>query len=105
MAAEVLRDDDVGGLLRPGARHLDLALLEDHLPLVVANDGVTQLPFELIERVGARRRKESGELESWGRRVRALAFRRRLDRLCLPYRLGLPCGCHGLMVGSRSRQR
>ena len=28
-AAEILRDDDVGGLLRPEARDLDVALLED----------------------------------------------------------------------------
>ena len=63
VAAEVLRDDDVGGLLRPGLRHLDLALLEDDLPFFAADDGVAQLPFDLIERVGSGRRKKAREFE------------------------------------------
>ena len=56
LAAEVLRDDDVGGLLRPGLRDLDVALLEDHLAAFVADDRGAQLPLDLVEGVHARAR-------------------------------------------------
>ena len=44
LPAEILRDDDVGGLLRPEAGHLDVALLEDDLALLVADDGRADAP-------------------------------------------------------------
>src|SRR4029079_6727310 len=47
-AAEVLRDDDVGRLLRPEFRDLDVALLEYDVPLLVADDGRSDIPFDLI---------------------------------------------------------
>ena len=64
--AEILRDDDVGRLLRPGLRHLDPALLENNGALFVADDRIAQFPFDLIERVGARGREESRKLEAGG---------------------------------------
>src|SRR4029077_10428687 len=36
---EVLRNDDVGGELRPPARHLDVALLEDGLTALALDEG------------------------------------------------------------------
>ena len=51
LAAEILRDDDVGGLLRPEAGDLDVALLEDHLALLVADDGRPDVPLYLVERI------------------------------------------------------
>ena len=66
VAAEIFRDDDVGGLLRPGLRHLDVALLEHDLALFVADDGIAHFPFDLVEGVGARGREVSRELEARG---------------------------------------
>ena len=51
LPAEILRDDDVGRLLRPGFRHLDVALLEDDLAALVADDGRASLPGDLVERI------------------------------------------------------
>ena len=59
LAAEVLGDHDVGGLLRPRLRNLDVALLEDHLAPLVADHRGAQLPFDLIERVDARLGEET----------------------------------------------
>ena len=53
LAAEVLRDDDVGRLLRPEPRDLDVALLEHDLAALVADDGRAQLPLDLVERIDA----------------------------------------------------
>ncbi len=52
-AAEILGDDDVGGLLRPEARDLDVALFENKGALLVTNDGGPDVPFDLVERVDA----------------------------------------------------
>src|SRR6185295_2470387 len=49
MAAEVLRDHDVGRRLRPELRHLDALLLEDLLPLLVRDHGIAQLPLDGVE--------------------------------------------------------
>src|ERR687887_132214 len=38
LPAKIFRDDDVGRLLRPRLRHLDVALLEDHFAAFVADD-------------------------------------------------------------------
>ena len=51
LPAEILRDDDVGGLLRPELRDLDVALLEDDLALLVADHRRADLPFDLVERI------------------------------------------------------
>src|SRR5438552_16949605 len=39
LAAEIFRDDDVGRLLRPEGRNLDVLLLEDDLPLFIPDHG------------------------------------------------------------------
>ena len=48
LAAEVLRHDDVGGLLRPRLGDLDVALLEDHLAALVRDHRGAELPFDLV---------------------------------------------------------
>jgi hypothetical protein len=53
VAAEILRDYDVGGLLRPRLGHLDLTLLEDDAALLAADDRIAKLPFDLVERIDA----------------------------------------------------
>ena len=49
-AAEVLLGDDVGGVLRPGRRELDAALLERRV-LGVADQGIADLPLDAIDRM------------------------------------------------------
>ena len=61
LPAEIFRDDDVGRLLRPEGRNLDVALLEHHLAALVADDGRPLLPRDLVERVNARQRKRRAE--------------------------------------------
>src|SRR3989441_7605450 len=51
---EVLRDDHVGGHLRPGGRDLDLVLLEDDFTLFVGDGGLAGFPLDLVERRHAR---------------------------------------------------
>src|SRR6185436_4363893 len=51
LAAEILRDDDVGRLLRPELRDLDVALLEDDFALLGTDDGGAQIPLDLVERI------------------------------------------------------
>ena len=63
LPAEVLRDDDVGRLLRPELRDLDVALLEDDLALLVADDGRADLPFDLVERIDTFPGEEPGVLK------------------------------------------
>ena len=53
LAAEVLLGDDVGGVLRPGERELDAALLERRV-LRVADHGIADLPLDGVERMHAR---------------------------------------------------
>ncbi len=69
LAPEVLGHHDVGGLLRPGARNLHVALLEDHLALLVADHGRADLPFDLVERIDARKREIPRELQAGERLV------------------------------------
>src|SRR5262249_14423204 len=81
LPAEIFRDDDVGRLLRPGLRDLDVALLEDDLALFVADDGGAELPLHLIEGVDGGFRKEPGERQSrGGRGFRSGAWRFRRGR-------------------------
>src|SRR4029077_19691518 len=54
----------VGRLLRPELRNLDVALLEHDLAAFVADDGVTELPFDFIERIDPFLREESRERQS-----------------------------------------
>ena len=47
-STEVLRDDHVGGHLRPGLRDFNVRLLEDNLAPFVDNGRRTQFPFDLV---------------------------------------------------------
>src|SRR2546426_3970978 len=47
---EVLRDDHVGGDLRPAGRDLDVVLLEDDLTLLVGDRRLARFPLDLVER-------------------------------------------------------
>src|SRR5581483_10162278 len=55
-AAEVLLGHDVGRVLRPALRELDAALLEGRVGRI-ADDGVADLPLDLVEGVDARGRE------------------------------------------------
>ena len=48
LAVEVLAGDDVGGRLGPVGRDFDVALLEDHRALVVADGGGARLPLHFV---------------------------------------------------------
>ena len=69
LPAEVLRDHDVGGLLRPETGDLDVALLEDDRALFVADDGRADLPFDLVERIDPFAAEEPLELQARRRRA------------------------------------
>src|SRR4029079_3899886 len=58
LSTEVLGDDDVGGLLRPLTRELDVPLLEDQLTALVGDDRGPKLPLNLVERIHPVLRKE-----------------------------------------------
>src|SRR5262249_49487811 len=75
LAAEILGDDNVGGLLRPRLRDLDVALFEDHFAALAADDGGAQLPLDLVERIDGGVAEEPGERQTWRRR--RLRFRAR----------------------------
>ncbi len=45
VAAEVLRDHDVRGHLRPELRHLDVLLLEDDVATLVGDEGRSEIPL------------------------------------------------------------
>ena len=49
-----------------GFGHLDPALFEDNGALFVADDGIAQFPFDLVERVDAGGREEARKLEAGG---------------------------------------
>src|SRR5205807_1407740 len=61
LAAEVLLGDDVDRQLRPGARDLDVALLEDDLALLADDRRGPPLPLDQV--VGARRGEVATEAE------------------------------------------
>ncbi len=63
LAAEVLGHHDVGGGLRPALRHLDAALLEHRLTLLVGDESVADLPVDGVERVHSRGGVEAREAE------------------------------------------
>src|SRR5262249_25024581 len=65
LPAEIFRDDDVGRLLGPEGRNLDVVLFEDDLPLLVADDGRAGFPFELVERIDARQGEVAWKLKAW----------------------------------------
>src|SRR5205823_1583198 len=56
LAPEVLLRNDVGRVLRPAARKLDVELLEHRLRRV-ADPSVAKLPLDLVERVHIRPRE------------------------------------------------
>ncbi len=72
LAPEILRHHDVGGLLRPELRHLDVTLLEHHFAAFVADDRRALLPLDLVERIDAGLGEEPGECQA-GRLRRVLA--------------------------------
>jgi hypothetical protein len=89
LPAEILRDDDVGRLLRPEFGDLDVALLEDDLALLIANHRRPCFPFDLVERIDIRQREMTRELDSWRplRLVRSLAGAGNgIDRAALRWR-------------------
>src|SRR5262249_60774915 len=55
-ATEVLRDDDVGGELRPCARHLDVTLLEDGLATLALDHCRAHVPLDVV--IGVRPGKD-----------------------------------------------
>ena len=81
LAAEIFRDDDVGRLLRPGLRDLDVALLEHHLAAFVADHRRAQLPLDLVERIDAGFGEEARERQT---RRRPAAAARALRRAASP---------------------
>src|SRR5687767_9076394 len=93
MAAEIFRDHDVGGLLRPRLRNLDVALFKDNGTLLVADDRIAHFPFDLVERINTCGGKEPRKFQAGGglclpctRGFRRLSVaRRRTHRLS--------CGC------------
>ena len=48
-AVEIFRRHDVGGRLRPGLRHLDAFLAENHLAFFIADQRGAPLPFDRVE--------------------------------------------------------
>jgi hypothetical protein len=78
LAAEILRNDNVGGLLRPALRNLDVALLEDELAALVRDDRGAQIPLDLVERVDIRVGEEPRKCQPCDRRR---FLRTRLARL------------------------
>jgi hypothetical protein len=80
LPAEILRDDDVGGLLGPELRKLDVALLEDELAALVRNHRRAELPINLVERIDALAREEPFELETRDLAGRSERPRDRLHR-------------------------
>src|SRR4029450_10318251 len=93
-ATEIFGNDDVGRLLRPRLRNLDVALLENDLALLVADDRRAGLPLHLVERVHAGQREVAREVETEG-------FGRCALRLLLCSRAGFApstVGC-GLLAG------
>ena len=105
LAAEIFRDDDVGRLLRPGPRDLDVALLEHHFAALVADDGRAQIPFDLVERIDAGFGEEPRERQT-RRTVAGVFFGPRLLRIDegrhqpvpLLSAISLTCACS--LVGS-----
>src|SRR5439155_957912 len=79
-AAEVLGDDDVGRELRPGPRHLDVALLEDGLAALAGDDRRADLPLDRLVRIGARRDEAPRDRQAAPRR----ALRRTRPSALLP---------------------
>src|SRR5438034_688898 len=67
-AAQVLRDDDVGRELRPGLRHLDVALLEDGLAALAGDDRRADLPLDRVVGVGPRRHEAPRDRQAARRR-------------------------------------
>ena len=70
LSPEILRDDDVGRLLRPRLRDLHVALLEDDLATLVADDSGTQLPLDFVERIDVALGEKARERQPGRRRHR-----------------------------------
>lgn len=49
LAVKILRDDDLGGELRPGLGHFDVFLFEDDFAGVIGDLGGATVPFDLVE--------------------------------------------------------
>ena len=68
---QVLRGNNIGRRHGPVRRHLHVLLFEDRPTLVVLNDGVAQLPGDLVKRRDARACKVARERKSGGAALRA----------------------------------
>src|SRR6202012_1656873 len=66
LTVQILARDDVGRGHGPGRGDLDVLLLEDDLALEVLNDGVAELPGELVEGRDARPGEVALESEAGG---------------------------------------
>src|SRR5262245_58777376 len=67
-ATEILGHHDVRGELRPGARHLDLALLEDRLAALALDQCGADVPLHLVVGVTACRHEVAPEPDAAPRR-------------------------------------
>src|SRR5437763_14339035 len=64
IAVEIFRDRDLRREGAPALRHLDILLLEDHLPAVVGDLSVAPFPVHLIERRAVRIAEHAFEPEA-----------------------------------------
>src|SRR5262249_6703226 len=98
VAAEVLGDDHVGRELRPGLRHLDVGLLEDHLALLVGDLGRAPLPGDGLERVLAGAGEVAGHRDALGTLAGASGRRVVADRA--QSRASLASAARGRLAGA-----
>ena len=102
LPAEILRDDDVGGLLGPGLGNLDVALLEDDFAALVADHRRAKLPLDLVERIDAGLGEEARKRQP-GRRGGAFGFGARGWSTPRPDRhVRAASAFHGLLSGACS---
>ena len=91
-AAEVLLRDDVGRVLGPVLRELDVALLEGVAALLVVRDHrVSRLPLDVLERVPPLGREEPREGETFPDHLDIAVLDRHLRALLSP--VGKPYSC------------
>ena len=69
LAAKIFLSDDVGRVLRPRGRELDIALLERDV-VAMADQRVADLPLDAVERVPTGRREEAAQDQSLARGCR-----------------------------------
>src|SRR5262249_12969996 len=72
LPTKILGDDDVGRLLRPESRNLDVTLFEDDLTALVPNHCGPAIPFDFVKRIDAGFGEEPRKHEARGGRGRLL---------------------------------